>query len=161
MDFDFELVTENFYAFPIFGNDGDMIDENNKKFSLALFSFFGTLVWGESSILYDYNRIILSSPNSKENLIHLKNSGYTICVIEFVPKKKLQKFKKLIEIFYQSLCNKISVNFFVYTEKNVNILEGLNVYFQPENRKFGKNSFYCGIEVDKYDEFPTKLKHSD
>jgi hypothetical protein len=105
-------------------------------------------------MLYDYSRIILSSPNSKENIIFLKNSGYTICVIEFVPKKKLQKFKKLIEIFYQSLCNKISVHFFVYTEKNLNILEGLNNYFKPENRKFGKGSFYCGIEVDKYDEFP-------
>jgi hypothetical protein len=154
MDSEFELVTENFYALPIFGEDSDTLDENAKKFSLSLFTFFGTLVWGESSILYDYNRIILSSPTSKENLILLKNSGYTICVIEFVPKKKLQNFKKMIEIFYQSLCNKISVHFFVYTEKNVNILEGLNLYFNPENSKFGKNSFYCGIEVDKYDEFP-------
>jgi hypothetical protein len=154
MDSEFELVRENFYAYSIYGEDSNMLDENAKNFSLALFSFFGTLVWGESSILYDYNRIVLSSPNSKENLILLKNSGYTICVIDFVPKKKLKNFKNMIEIFYQSLSNKISVHFFVYTEKTVNILKGLQMYFKPQNNKFGKKSFYCGIEIDKYHEFP-------
>jgi hypothetical protein len=42
----------------------------------------------------------------------------------------------------------------VYTERNINILEGLSLYFNPENNKFGKKSFYCGIEVDKYHDFP-------
>ena len=77
MDLDFKKVSDNFYVNLIFGENCNVAVATlcPKNFTLALFSLFGTLVWGESAALYDYNRIILSSPEIKENLINLKNLG--------------------------------------------------------------------------------------
>jgi hypothetical protein len=155
MESDFKKVSENFYTNLVFGENYDDASLSKKNFSLALFSFFGTLVWGESGALYDYDRILLSSPVLKENLINLNNLGYTICVIEYVPEKKLEKFENLVNIFYQSVNNKIDIFFFAYTEKDINISNKLIKFFDPEcKNSFGKNSFYCGIEIDKYHDFP-------
>lgn len=156
MDLDFKKVSDNFYVNLIFGENCSEAVASlcPKNFTLALFSLFGTLVWGESSMLYDYNRIILSSPEIKENLTYLKELGYTICVIEYVPEKKLESFKKIVDIFYQSVDDKIDIYFFAYTGKDTNLYEKLIKFFSPECGKFGKNSFYCGIEIDKYNDFP-------
>jgi hypothetical protein len=137
---EFHQVVPELYCCPILGEDYSLLDADKKKFTIAMFGFFGTLVWGESGALYDYNSVILSSPFCKENLIILKNKGYTICVIEYIPKKKLNKFLNIINTFYCTVMNKVSIHFFAYTNKEFSKSEylknGILKYFNPESGSF-------------------------
>lgn len=155
---EFHQVVPEIYCCPILGEDYNPNDADKKKFALATFGFFGTLVWGESGILYDYDSIILSSPFCKENLIIMKNKGYTICVLEYVPKKKLNKFLSTIQTFYYAVMNKVSIHFFAYTDKKLSKSEylknGILKYFSPESGSFEKNSFYCGFRLQKFHSYP-------
>jgi hypothetical protein len=151
---EFHQIVPDLYCCPILGEDYNPDDANKKKFTLAMFGFFGTLIWGEAGIIYDYNSIILSSPTCKESFISLKDKGYTICVLEYVPKKKMNKFLNLIRIFYLSVCNKVSIHFLVYTNKDLTKSEYLKnsivKYFNPESGLLEKNSFYCGFKLQKF-----------
>jgi hypothetical protein len=155
---EFHQVVSELYCCPIFGEDYSYIDPDKKKFTLAMFGFFGTLVWGESGMLYDYNSIILSSPFCKENFVILKDKGYTICVLEYIPKKKLNKFLATIQTFYYTVQNKVSIHFFAYTNKELSKSEylknGILNYFKPESGNFEKNSFYCGFRLQKFHSYP-------
>jgi len=154
MEDDFELIDTNFYGYFLLGDKLSNLDMNNTKLSLALFNFFGTLVWGEDSYLYNYDKILPSSPLIKENLSIIQDRGYTLCVIEYVPLEKISKFKYLMNVFYQSLDTKVSVFFFIYTKKDVNIYSGLLKFFNPEKQRFGKSSFYCGFQAGKFNMVP-------
>ena len=154
MDDDFERIDEYFYGYFLFGENLSSFDMNNTKLTLALFNFFGTLVWGEDSYLYNYNKTIPSSKTIKENLCIIKDRGYTICVVEYVPYEKISKFKHLMNVFYQSLESKVSIFFFVYTKKDVNIQNGLLKFFSPEKNRFGKKSFYCGFQGGNFNNVP-------
>lgn len=156
----FEKVQEEFYCYPKFGENIKCLDPDNQKITLALFNFFGTLIWGENGTLINYDKIILSSPFCKENLKLLQDKGFVICVIDYIPENKLSAYLKIIDIFYMTVQNKVSIHFFAYTKKDCNIKEALCHYFKPLQNKFGKNSFYCGDNVGKEDSFPW-FRYSD
>jgi hypothetical protein len=160
MDDNFERIDDNFYGYFLFGENLSSFDMNNTKMTLALFNFFGTLVWGEDSYLYNYNKILPCSSLIKENLSILHNKGYTICIAEYVTPDKILKFKNLMNVFYQGLERKVSIFFFIYTKKDVNIYNGLLKFFTPEKQKFGKKSFYCGFQAGKFNNVPW-FRYSD
>lgn len=154
----FYQITPDLSCYPIIGEDIIHSDPDKKSFSLAIFSFFGTLVWGESGLLHDYDRIILSSPYCKENLIVLKNKGYILCILEYIPKKKMKKFYDLIHTFYLTVLNKVSIHFFAYNDKDLiktdKIYNGLLSYFKPQSNEFTKKSFFCGYKLHKFHPYP-------
>jgi len=148
-------ISEHFYGNTIFGNDYPKINPDDKRITLGLFNFFGTLVWGEKGIMYSYERLILSSPFCKEKLIDLSNKGYTICVMDYVPKSFLGKYAEALSIFYQSVQDKITISFFAYTKRNISyIFKGLKTFFTPLYDSFGINSFYCGDDLDSKNPIP-------
>jgi hypothetical protein len=160
MTTDFQKIQDGFYCYPKFGENLKTLDMDNNKISLAIFNFFGTLIWGENGTLINYDKIILSSPFCKENLKMLQDKEFVICIIEYIPENKLSKFMSILDIFYMTVQNKVSIHFFAYTERNYNIKDGLIKYFRPLNNNFGKQSFYCGDNVGKYDSFPW-FRYSD
>jgi hypothetical protein len=148
----FEIYPE-IYCFPVLGNDHKLIDLNNPNYSLAIFKFFGTLIWGETGFIYTYENIILGSPYIKDNLKIISQKGYIICILEYVPRKKLNKFISTVKTFCQTLQGEVSVQFFAYTNKEISpklIYNSLLKYFNPKLNKFGENSFYCGNRLDKF-----------
>lgn len=155
METDCIPLNEDILACPFFRDDVDSLNPEEKFFSLALFNFFGTLVWGESGKLYDYDRVVLSSPICKERFTELNEKGYSICILEYVPRKKISAFLRLVKLFIQQFYGRISIFCFLYTkEPNPKIQEGLIKFFNPFNGKFGKNSFYCGDNLHKLNTFP-------
>jgi hypothetical protein len=150
----FEKVQDGFYCYPKFGENLNILDPDNSKITLAVFNFFGTLIWGENGTLINYDKIILSSPFCKENLKLLQDKGFVICITEYVPENKISKFLAVVDIFYMSVQSKVSIHFFAYNKKDYNIKEGLCTYFKPLHNKFGKQSFYCGDNIGKDDSFP-------
>lgn len=160
MDIRFQKIEDGFYCYPKFGENVKTLDPDNEKISLAVFNFFGTLIWGENGTLINYDKIILSSPFCKENLKVLQDKGFVICVIDYIPESKLLKFANSIDTFYMTVQYKVSIHFFAYTNKEYNIKEGLVNYFKPLHNKFGKQSFYCGDNIGKDDSFPW-FRYSD
>jgi hypothetical protein len=155
---EFLKVTSDFYCCTLIGNDFKDINPDQVKFCLGIFSFFGTLVQSEKGLICDYKDIILTSPLIKENLFEIKNKGYTICILEYVNKNKLNKLLNVIRTFYQTIQNTITIHFFVFTDKSMildgRIYDGLISYFNPKNNKFEPNSFYCGFKMKKIHHYP-------
>lgn len=157
MNFCFEEVIEDFY---VYSNINDKSSNKKDNKTLSIFNFFGTIAWGEKGNLIDYDRIVASSPFCKENLKNLKDKGYTICILEYIPKHKLTNFLYLIEMFFRYNFYTIDIHFFVYTKSNIkNIKEGLIEYFKLNSfnqqlSKFGPGSFYCGDELGKGHIYP-------
>lgn len=157
----FKEIQNGFYCYPKFGDNFKLLDPENDKISLGIFNFFGTLIWGENGTLINYDKIILSSPFCKENLKILQDKGYIICVLEYVPENKIQKFLNTVEIFYMTVQHKVSIHFFIYTKKDYEgIKTGFLNYFKPRNNMFGKQSFYCGDNIGKESSFPW-FRYSD
>jgi len=156
----FEKIQDGFYCYPKFGENLGKLEMDNEKISLAVFNFFGTLVWGENGTLLNYDKIVLGSPFCKENLKILQDKGFVICITEYIPESKLSKFVNTVETFYMTVQNKVSIHFFAYTNREYNIKEGLVKYFKPVNNIFGKKSFYCGDNVGKDESFPW-FRYSD
>jgi hypothetical protein len=73
------------------------VENNNKdsssKRTLAIFNFFGTLAWGIDGRLFNYENITPSSCHILEKFKQLHKSGYTLCILEYVGKNKLEEFK--------------------------------------------------------------------
>ena len=155
MNTHFKKIQDGFYCYPKFGDNEDSLDPEDGKMTLAVFNFFGTLVWGENGKLINYERVILSSPFCKEKLKEIQDKKYIICVLEYIPENKIQKFLGSVELFYLSVMNKVTIHFFIYTDKKYSLLkEGIIKYFEPENGIFGKKSFYCGDNIGKNTSFP-------
>jgi hypothetical protein len=135
--------------------------ENNK--TLALFNFFGTLAWGIDGKLFNYNSITPSSPHIAEKFRQLHKSGYTICIIEYMGKNKIEEYKKLLTAFYEIFKNPLyEIHCIVLTNKKHYdyLLDDLILYFNPKDSVFGDKSFYCGDEVSCKNHNPF-FRHSD
>lgn len=155
MNTHFKKIQDGFYCYPKFGDNKESLDPDDGRITLALFNFFGTLVWGENGTLINYEKLSLSSPFCKENLKNIQDKKYIVCVLEYIPENKIDKFLNAVEIFYLSVMNKVTIHFFIYTDKNYTFIkEGLIKYFAPEKGIFGKKSFYCGDNVGKDSSFP-------
>lgn len=131
--------------------------------SLAIFNFFGTLAWGIDGSLFNYKNITPSSPYIVEKFNQLHKAGYSICILEFMSKNKVEEFKKLLMAFYEIFKNPFfEIHCFILTNKKYYdyLLADLLYYFEPSDSKFSEKSFYCGDEVsiDNHNPF---FRHSD
>lgn len=152
---EYSKLDEDIYAISLFGNDFSEIKLEDSNYKLAVFNFFGTLVWGDCGKIWSYKNIIPSSPYLKESFLKLKQKKYTICVIEYVPVKNLKKYLEIIKIFFDSLQGYVSINFLAFTNKDISRIKyGLLEYFKPKDNKFNAISFYTGDEVNIHHSYP-------
>jgi hypothetical protein len=132
---------------------------HNEKITLAIFNFFGTLVWSVKGELYTLNpdNLIYSASTIETIISTYIENGYTICILEVVKNINLiEPFKKCVQNFI--IKNGIKANIIITSEKNFDkdenvISKILYDFFNPVYR-FGKKSFYCGDEIDFYDSNP-------
>ena len=137
--------------------------EDKKKITLAMFNFFGTLAYGEDGRLFNYEKVMASSPFLDQKFNELSNKGYTLAIVETMPKNKLESFRKLLENFYKIFNgNKLSFDVFVFHNKKHydHFLPDLIQFYKPYNDIFGEKSFYCGDEVSVNYSNPY-FRHSD
>ena len=122
----------------------------DSKISLAVFNFYGTLGWGVNGQMFNYDKVIPSSPNIEKKFEDIINKGYKLCIVECVAKNKLENFKNILEEYYTSFINKkICIDVFVIHNKKhyANLKSDLLKFFKPLNKSFGEKSFYCGDEI--------------
>lgn len=139
------------------------ISENKKKITLAMFNFFGTLAYGDDGRLFNYEKVMASSPFLDQKFNELMSKGYTLAIVETMPKNKLESFRKLLENFYKIFNgNKLSFDVFVFSSKKhyENFLPDLVEFYNPYNDVFGDKSLYCGDEVCTIYSNPF-FRHSD
>lgn len=141
------------------------IPENNtsKKITLAMFNFFGTLAYGDDGRLFNYERVMASSPLLDQKFNELSSKGYSLAIVETMPKNKIDSFRKLLESFYTIFSgNKLSFDVFVFSNKKhyEQFLPDLIEFYKPYNDIFGEKSFYCGDEVSPA-YFNPFFRHSD
>lgn len=139
-------------------------DKNErKKITLAMFNFFGTLAYGDDGRLFNYEKVMASSPFLDQKFNELTSKGYTLAIIETMPKNKIDSFRKLLENFYKIFSgNKLVFDVFVFNNKKhqENFLSDLLEFYKPYNNVFGEKSFYCGDEVSLTYSNPF-FRHSD
>jgi hypothetical protein len=134
-----------------------------KKITLAMFNFFGTLAYGDDGRLFNYERVMASSPLLDQKFNELSSKGYTLAIVETMPKNKLESFRKLLENFYSIFNgNKLSFDVFVFNNKKnyQHFLPDLIDFYKPYNDVFGEKSFYCGDEISLTHPNPF-FRHSD
>lgn len=134
-----------------------------KKITLAMFNFFGTLAYGDDGRLFNYEKVMASSPYLDQKFNELSSKGYTLAIVETMPKNKIDSFRKLLENFYKIFSgNKLVFDVFVFTNKKhyEHFLPDLLEFYKPYNNVFGEKSFYCGDEVDTSYSNPF-FRHSD
>jgi hypothetical protein len=128
-----------------------------------MFNFFGTLAYGDDGRLFNYEKVMASSPFLDQKFNELTLKGYTLAIVETLPKNKLESFRKLLENFYKIFSgNKLTFDVFVFHNKKhyENFLPDLLQFYKPYNNVFGEKSFYCGDEVDTSYSNPY-FRHSD
>jgi hypothetical protein len=137
--------------------------EEKKKITLAMFNFFGTLAYGDDGRLFNYEKVMASSPFLDQKFNELMSKGYTLAIVETMPKNKLESFRKLLENFYKIFSgNKLTFDVFVFNNKKhyEYFLPDLLEFYKPYNDVFGEKSFYCGDEVSPSYSNPF-FRHSD
>jgi hypothetical protein len=125
------------------------------KQTLAVFNFYGTLVWSERGELFSYNidSLLFTSPILDIVLEGLKSKGYTLCILEIIKKNtNVEKLKATIMEFIQRY--NLNIPAVLIAEENIYLLNKIMCDFFKPLYKFGKKSFYCADEIDYYDSNP-------
>jgi hypothetical protein len=128
-----------------------LAENDKKKITLAMFNFFGTLAWGDDGRLFNYEKVMASSPFLDQKFNELSSKGYTLAIVETMPKNKIDSFRKLLENFYKIFSgNKLVFDVFVFSNKKhyEHFFPDLIEFYKPYNNIFGEKSFYCGDEIN-------------
>lgn len=128
---------------------------NNDKYTLGIFNFFGTLAWSEKGELVSYNPdiLVMSSPLLDIIIDNIKNKGYTVCILEIFRKtSNIESIQKTISFFIKMYKLEVSV-VLVPDDKIFTINKIFKDLFKSSYR-FGRKSFYCADEIDFYDSNP-------
>lgn len=139
------------YNYHYFDNDNQSVvnfNEEKESTNLAVFNFYGTLVWSERGERVSFNpeELVLSSPFVDIIFDSLKFKGYKLCIIEICRNKSsIEKTKRCISDYL--IKNKIFIPAIVCssTEYIENILCH---HFDTDH--FGHKSLYCGDHLDLY-----------